>query len=158
MCIGICLLQSSRTLEGKYLIKYAYNEGFGENNSDEIVSKYLKYRWGNRDGCPSKIASVETKKTALRLHHLDKSEHFVRAFIGITLVCIGHLVVGCEILTPKLIDLKTALVDVEMDIALFKIGSAGFPYLGFGVQSLNRLPRTVADTFAVRFGQYKENI
>ena len=41
----------------------------------------------------------ETKKTALRLHHLDKAEHFVRTFIGITFV-VGHFVVGCEILTP----------------------------------------------------------
>ena len=97
---------------------------------------------GNRQ--PLKFASEKTKKTALRLHHLDKTEHFVRTFIGIMFVCIGHLVVGCEILTPKLIDLKTALVDVEMDIALFKIGSAGLPNLGFGMQSLNRLPCAVA--------------
>ena len=93
----------------------------------------------------------ETKKTALRLHHLDKAEHFVRTFIGITLV-VGHFVVGCEILTPKLVDLKTALVDVEMDIALFKIGSTGFPYLGFGMQSLNRLPRAIANAFGVLLG------
>ena len=57
--------------------------------------------------------------------------------------------VGCEILTPKLIDLKAALVDVEMDIALLKIGCAGLPNLRFRVQSLNRLPRAVADALGV---------
>ena len=106
----------------------------------------------------SKFASVETKKTALRLHHLDKAEHFVRTFIGITFVCIGHRMIRLEIFTPKLVDLKTALVNVEMDIALFKIGGTGLPNLRFRVQSLNRLPRAVANAFAVCFWQYKENI
>ena len=74
------------------------------------------------------------------------------------LVVISHLVVMCEILAPKLVDLETALVYVKMDIALFKIGGTSFPYLGFGVQSLDRLPRTVSDAFAMCFGQHKQNI
>ena len=98
------------------------------------------------------------KKKRLLLHYLDKTEHFVRPFVGITFIVVGHLVVGCEILTPKLVDLKAALVYVKMDIALLKIGRAGLPNLRFGVQSLDLLPRAVANAFTVRFGQYKENI
>ena len=63
-----------------------------------------------------------------------------------------HFVFGLKIFTPKLIDLKTALVYVKMDIALFKIGSAGFPYFGLGMQSLDRLPRALADSFTVCLG------
>ena len=105
-----------------------------------------------------KIAAEETKKTALRLHHLDKTEHFVRAFIGITLVCIRHLVVGLKILAPKMIDLKTALVYVEMDVALFKIRRADLPNHGVGMQSLNRLPSAVTDAFGVFLGSNKQNL
>ena len=74
------------------------------------------------------------------------------------LFILEYYVLGLKIFTPKLIDLKTALVYIKVDIALFKIGSTGFPYLGFGMQSLNRLPCAVANAFTVRFGQYKENI
>ena len=107
---------------------------------------------------PLKICVGEAKKTALRLHHLDKAEHFVRTFIGITFVCIGHLVVGCKILTPKLVDLKTALVDVKMNIALLKIGRAGLPNLSLGVQSLNRLPCTVANAPGVLLGGDEQDL
>ena len=34
---------------------------------------------------------------------------------------IRHFVIGFEILAPKLIDLKTALVHIEVYVALFKI-------------------------------------
>ena len=125
-----------------------------EKGSEERIT----HRWATTNGRPSKFASVETKKTALRLHHLDKAEHLIRSFIGITFVCIGHIMLWLKILAPKLIDLKTALVYVKMDIALFKIGGTGFPYFGLGMQSLDRLPRAVANAFTVRFGQYKENI
>ena len=67
--------------------------------------------WLTLKGRPSNFASVETKKTALRLHHLDKTEHFVRTFIkitlvviGITLIVIGHRVVGLKIFAPELVD------------------------------------------------------
>ena len=66
--------------------------------------------------------------------------------------------VGCEILTPKLVDLKTAFVYVKMDIALFKIGGAGFPNLGFGMQSLNRLPRAIADALGVLLGGNEQDL
>ena len=85
--------------------------------------------------------------------HLDKAEHFIGTFIGITLICIGHRMVGLEIFTPKLVDLKTALVDVKMDIALLKIGSTGLPNLRFRMQGLYRKPRTVADALGVLLGR-----
>ena len=100
----------------------------------------------------SKFASEEAKKTALRLHHLNKTEHFIRSFVGIVLFILEYYVLGLKIFTPKLVDLKTALVYVKMDIALLKIGCAGFPYFRFGMQSLNRLPRAVADAFTVCLG------
>ena len=74
------------------------------------------------------------------------------------LVIVGHLVVGLKILAPKLIYLEAALVHVEMDVALLKIRSAGLPNRGFGMQSLNRLPRTVADTFGVFLGRNEQDL
>ena len=65
---------------------------------------------------------------------------------------IRHFVIGFEILAPKLIDLKTALVHIEVYVALFKIWRAGLPNDSFGVQSLNRQPRTIADAFGMLFG------
>ena len=72
--------------------------------------------------------------------------------------CIGHRVVGLKIFTPKLVDLKPALVDVEMDIALLKIGRAGLPNLRFGVQSLDRLPRAIADALGVLLGGNEQDL
>ena len=57
-----------------------------------------------------------------------------------------------KILTPKLVDLKAAFVYIKMNIALFKIGRAGFPYFCFGMQSLDLLPRAVADALGVLLG------
>ena len=65
------------------------------------------------------------------------------------LIVIGHLMVGLKILAPKLIDLKAALINVEVDITFFKIWSAGLPHLGFGMQRLNRKPSAVADALGV---------
>ena len=69
-----------------------------------------------------------------------------------------HIVFRLKIFTPKLIDLKAALVYIKMDVALLKIGSAGLPHFRFGMQSLDRLPRAVTDAFAMCLGQYKQNI
>ena len=44
---------------------------------------------------------------------------------------------------------KAAFVDIKMNIALFKIGRAGRPDFGFGVQSFHGKPSAVADAFAV---------
>ena len=99
-----------------------------------------------------KICIAVIKEKRLRLHHLDKTEHFIRSLVGIVRFILEHIVFGLKILAPKLIDLETALVYVKMDIALFKIGGTGFPYLGFGMQSLDRLPRAVADSFTMCLG------
>ena len=60
-----------------------------------------------------------------------------------------HLVVRLEILAPKLVNMKTAFVNVKMNIALLKVRSASFPNLSFRVKSLDRLPSTVTDTLGV---------
>ena len=86
-------------------------------------------------------------------HHLDKTEHFIRSLVGIVLLILEHFVFGLKIFAPKLVDLKTALVNVEMNIALFEIWSAGLPNLGLGMQSLYRKPRTVADALGVLLGR-----
>ena len=90
-------------------------------------------------------------------HYLKKSEHLIRTLVGGVLIIVRHCVIGFEILTPKLVYLKAAFIDVEMDIPLFKIWRTSLPHLGFGVQSLNRLPRTVTDAFAVLIGQSEKN-
>ena len=87
----------------------------------------------------------------LRLHHLDKMEHLIRTFVGIVHLILEHIVFGLKILAPKLVDLKTAFVHIEMDISFLKIGRTGLPNLRFGMQSLNRLPCAVANAFTVRF-------
>ena len=45
-----------------------------------------------------------------------------------------------------------------MNIALFKIGGTGLPNLGFGVQSLDLLPRAVANAFGVLLGGNEQNL
>ena len=64
-------------------------------------------------------------------------------FFIIRHVIIRHFVIGLEILAPKLIDLKTALVHIEVYVARFKIGRQGLPNDSFRVQSFNRLLRAV---------------
>ena len=86
-------------------------------------------------------------------HYLKKSEHLIRTLVGGVLIIVRHCVIGFEILTPKLVDLKAAFIDVEMDIPLFKIWRTSLPYLGFGVQSLNGKPRAIAISSAVRIGR-----
>ena len=86
-------------------------------------------------------------------HHLDKTEHFIRTFVGIVLFILEHFVFRLEVLAPKLVDLKAALVNVEMNIAFFEIWSAGLPNLGLGMQSLYRKPRTISDALGVLLGR-----
>ena len=45
-----------------------------------------------------------------------------------------------------------------MDIALFEIWRAGFPNLGFGMQSLNSLPRAVSDALGVLLGGNEQDL
>ena len=85
----------------------------------------------------------------LRLHNLHKAKHFVCSFLRPVLLIARHLVLRAEILAPKLVNMKAAFVNVKMNIALLKVRSAGFPNLGFGVKSLDRLPSTVPDALGV---------
>ena len=70
--------------------------------------------------------------------YLYKPKHFVRSFVRVMLLITRHLVVRLEILAPKLEKMKTAFVNVKMNIALLKVRSASFPNLSFGVKLLNR--------------------
>lgn len=80
------------------------------------------------------------------LHNLYKPEHFIGTFVGVAVfIVVEHRLVGLKILAPKLIDLESAFVDVEMYITLLEIWCAGFPNDGFGVQGFNCKPRTVTD-------------
>ena len=74
------------------------------------------------------------------------------------LIGVGHFVSGLKILAPKLCNLKTALVDIEMNVSLVKIGCAGLPNLGFGVECFYRLPRAIANAFAMLLGRNKKNL
>ena len=98
------------------------------------------------------------RRRPLRFHYLDESEHLVRSFVGVMLIFVLERMVGLEIFAPELIDLKAALVNVKMNVTLLKIRRAGLPNLGFGVQSLNCEPRSVADPLCVLFGRDKQNL
>ena len=74
------------------------------------------------------------------------------------LIVIGHRMIGLKIFAPKLIDVKSAFINVEMNISLLKIRCTGFPNLGFGVQSLDLLPRAVADALGVLFWRNEQNL
>ena len=78
-------------------------------------------------------------------------EHFIGAFVRVVFLVVRHGVSGLEILAPKFVDLETAFVDVEMDIPLFKIRSAGFPHFRFGVEGFHRQPRAGAFFFFRRY-------
>ena len=87
------------------------------------------------------------------LHNLYKPEHFIGNFVGVAVfIVVEHRLVGLKILAPKLIDLESAFVDVEMDITLLEIWCAGFPNDGFGVKFLDCKPRTVTDALRVLIG------
>ena len=96
-------------------------------------------------------------KGYLRFHHLDKMKHLIRSLVGIMFVFVRHFVVGLKIFAPKLIDLKSAFVNVKMNIALFKIGSTSLPNDRFGVQRFYLLPRAVADSLGVFLGRNEKN-
>ena len=55
------------------------------------------------------------------LHHLYKTEHLVGAFVGVTFIFVGHFVVGLKMFAPKLVNHKSALVDVKMYLLKIKI-------------------------------------
>ena len=57
-------------------------------------------------------------------HYFHKAEHLIRSLVGILPFTLWQFMLGLKILAPKLCDLKTALVDVKVNVALFKIGRA----------------------------------
>ena len=89
-------------------------------------------------------------------HHLNKPKHLVGHFSRFVLLLVGQFPVGTKILAPKLVNPKTALVHVKMDVALLKIGGAVLPDHRLGMECLYRLPRTVSDTSAVYFGRREQ--
>ena len=98
------------------------------------------------------------KTCFLLFHNLYKMKHFVRAFVGLVFVKALHIIFGLKVFAPKLVNLKTAFVDIEMDIALFKIGRTSFPNRSFRMQSFYRQPCAVADTFSMLFGRNEKNL
>ena len=75
-------------------------------------------------------------------------EHLIGPLIrGVFFVIVGYWMIRNKIFAPKLVNVKTALVDVEVNISFIKIRCAGFPNFGFGVKRFHRLPRTVTDAF-----------
>ena len=90
-------------------------------------------------------------------HHLDKTEHFVGSFVGVVLLTVGHFVIGSKIFAPKLIDLKTALIDVKVNVALLKIRCAGFPDLCLRMQCFHCLPGAIADASVERSCAFGKN-
>lgn len=83
------------------------------------------------------------------LHHFYKPEHLVGTFIGIMFFIFGHIAFQLKIFTPELIDLKSAFIDIKMNITFLEIGCASLPNHRFGMQGFNRLPCAIADTFTV---------
>ena len=64
-------------------------------------------------------------------HDLDKAEHLVGPFVGVVGLVVGE--VGHKVLAPELVDLKAAFVDVEVNVALFKIRRTRLPNDCLGV-------------------------
>ena len=54
-------------------------------------------------------------------HYFYKAEHFIGAFIEIMFFIIGRIMLWLKVFTPKPVNLKPALIHVEMDVSLFKI-------------------------------------
>ena len=80
-----------------------------------------------------KIYVGGNKEDRLRLHYLDKAKHFIRSIVGIVIFIFGNIAIGLKILAPKLVDLKTALIYIEMDITLLEIRCASLPNHRFGM-------------------------
>ena len=58
----------------------------------------------------------------------------------------------------ELHDVKSAAVDIEVDIALLKIRRYGLPDLHLRMHTFNSTPRRIADALAVDFGRDKEDL
>ena len=88
-------------------------------------------------------------------HYLFKSKHpVVHQIIGL---CVGVVRIGM-MTVEKLDDMKTAAVDIKVDISFFEIRSDSFPNPDLRIHTLNLAPRGVADTLAVSTRRYKEQL
>ena len=61
-----------------------------------------------------------------------------------------------EMLVPKLHDMESAAVDIEMYVALLEIRGDGLPNLDFRMHPLDRLPCSLADALAMGVGIHKK--
>ena len=104
------------------------------------------------------LKAIFSNALTLALHDLYKAEHFIGSLVGIVIIVVRYFVLRLEIFAPKLIYLKAALVYVKMNVALFKIRSAGFPDLSFRVECFNSQPSAVADALAVLLGGYEKKL
>lgn len=88
------------------------------------------------------------------MHDLDEAEHLIGAFILCIRWRIGIDVVGVE----ELHNVEAALVHIEMYVALFKVGRACLPDLGFRIERLYRVPRGLAYALTVRLGRHEQYV
>ena len=65
-------------------------------------------------------------------HNLNEMKHFIGTFIG---CLIRNLFCWLKMLAPELVNLKSALIYIKMDVALVKIRRTGFPDFCFRMQS-----------------------
>lgn len=87
------------------------------------------------------------------LHTLFKPKHSIgELFINTAVKSISHRMVTVE----ELNDMKTAAIDVKVDIPRFKIRRYRFPNLDLRIHSFDLTPSGVTDTFAVSLRRYKQ--
>ena len=90
----------------------------------------------------------------LLIDDFPKEEHLI-VLAPITFFLLGN---GrtMEMIVPKLNDLETAAVDVEVDVALLEIGGDGLPDLDFWMHPLNGFPCRLADALAMNVRVHEE--
>ena len=62
------------------------------------------------------------------------------------------------VLVPKLDNVETTAVDVEVDVAFLEVGGRRLPHGHLGVQFLDEAPSGIADALAVDFGVDKQQL
>ena len=68
----------------------------------------------------------------------------------IIVLSVGFRVVRVGMMTVEEFDgMKTAFVDIKVNVSGFKVGRAGFPHERFRVCFFDRFPRGIPDPFAV---------
>ena len=150
-------------LDNQWAFKYGAIEEFGKRDDHldfdgEIISRKTIERCidspdsetyrivvdGRKVGGVILKINKETHHNELEILFVSPEEHTKGIGYGA-----WHCVLWLEILAPKLVNMKTAFVNVKMNITLLKVRSASFPNLSFGVKNFNRLPSTVTDTLGV---------